>query len=775
MSETLRDLVAARLAGSMLDPAVQRILLEALGEDETGLGRPIRRAYLRSVTVSGFRGIGRTARLPLVPRPGLTLVVGRNGSGKSSFAEAVEIALTGDNARWSSRSDIWRRSWRNLHESATPQVAVELLIEGDTEPSTVIREWTGDDVGESRAEVERPGGDPVPLAELGWGPDLALYRPFLSYSELGQMISGRPSEMYDAVATILGLELLATADKYLRDRASGLEKVIKQAEAELPGLADTGDPRAQAAEAVLQSRKPDLDRLAELVAGDHTADDAEMVRLRRQAELSGPDVAAVEERVVRLRAALAAAEQVRGTSAEDARQRAELLERALTHFCGQACPVCGGAQLDDIWAGQARDEVARLRGEAVAADDARRELRVATQAVQELVENPPAGVPPEVGAAWTACRTLADPVVLAQEAPRAATALAAACRDAQEQAVKRLADLDGRWKETAAALAAWLVTARRAEAARPELKQVKAARKWLRDVHDELRAERMAPLGESSQMIWELLRQQSNVTLGPIQLAGSATQRRVVMDVSVDDIEAPALGVMSQGELQALALALFLPRAASRQSPFSFLVIDDPVQSMDPAKVDGLARVLAMIGETRQVVVFTHDTRLPQALKYLRLPATIIEVVRRERSVVELKESDDPVARALRDARALAKSGRVPDDVVRQVLPGLCRTALEAAFLEVAWHRLLTAGQDHGLVERQIGDAHKLTELAALALYGDASKWSQVLGELNLRYGHWAGDLVVLCNKAAHQAVPIGDVDELVGQTARLAKLVRSS
>ncbi|MFJ6298392.1 hypothetical protein ACIQJX_34200 [Streptomyces griseoviridis] len=56
----------------------------------------------------------------------------------------------------------------------------------------------------------------------------------------------------------------------------------------------------------------------------------------------------------------------------------------------------------------------------------------------------------------------------------------------------------------------------------------------------------------------------------------------------------------------------FLPRTFLPENPFRFLVIDDPVQSMDPAKVDGLARVLA---EHRQVVVDTHDTRLPQALK----------------------------------------------------------------------------------------------------------------------------------------------------------------
>src|ERR1700690_844898 len=37
-------------------------------------------AYLQSLTVSGFRGIGEPATLRLQPGPGLTVVVGRNGS-----------------------------------------------------------------------------------------------------------------------------------------------------------------------------------------------------------------------------------------------------------------------------------------------------------------------------------------------------------------------------------------------------------------------------------------------------------------------------------------------------------------------------------------------------------------------------------------------------------------------------------------------------------------------------------------------------------------------
>ena len=95
---------------------------------------------------------------------------------------------------------------------------------------------------------------------------------------------------------------------------------------------------------------------------------------------------------------------------------------------------------------------------------------------------------------------------------------------------------------------------------------------------------------------------------------------------------ANALGVMSQGELLALSVSVFLPRAALDESPFRFAVIDDPVQAMDPAKVDGLARVLHRAARTRQIVVFTHDDRLPEAIRRLRLDATMLHVDRRARS-----------------------------------------------------------------------------------------------------------------------------------------------
>ncbi|MGH9125603.1 MAG: hypothetical protein ACRDZ8_12890 [Acidimicrobiales bacterium] len=72
--------------------------------------------------------------------------------------------------------------------------------------------------------------------------------------------------------------------------------------------------------------------------------------------------------------------------------------------------------------------------------------------------------------------------------------------------------------------------------------------------------------------------------MGDIRLSGSATRARVDIDVTVDGSKAQALGVISQGEINALALSVFLPRATLPASPFRFLVIDDPVQAMDPAR-----------------------------------------------------------------------------------------------------------------------------------------------------------------------------------------------
>jgi hypothetical protein len=156
---------------------------------------------------------------------------------------------------------------------------------------------------------------------------------------------------------------------------------------------------------------------------------------------------------------------------------------------------------------------------------------------------------------------------------------------------------------------------------------------------------------------------------------------------------------MSQGELHSLALSLFLPRATLPESPFRFISIDDPVQSMDPARVEGLARTLADAARTRQVIVFTHDDRLPEAVRRLGLPASIVGVTRRARSVVEVRAISDPVRSLFDDARAVALTEDLPKRVAARVVPGFCRTSIEAACMEKVRRRRLAKGEPHEQVE----------------------------------------------------------------------------
>ena len=84
-----------------------------------------------------------------------------------------------------------------------------------------------------------------------------------------------------------------------------------------------------------------------------------------------------------------------------------------------------------------------------------------------------------------------------------------------------------------------------------------------------------------------------------------------------------ALGVMSQGELHSLALSLFIPRATLPESPFRLIVIDDPVQSMDPARVDGQEERSLSVATT-SVVSRTARAR-PRALSAVQRPCLEVE------------------------------------------------------------------------------------------------------------------------------------------------------
>ena len=145
----------------------------------------------------------------MTPRPGLTLVVGRNGSGKSSFAEALEVLLTGNLRRWDKLPAVWRQGWRSMHCPDQAQITAEFVIEG-TGPAKAQRIWpAGVDFAGSSVTVQVAGEKQAGIERLGWTSALTDYRPFLSHSEL-EAFFGAPSGLYELLASVLGLEDLTT-------------------------------------------------------------------------------------------------------------------------------------------------------------------------------------------------------------------------------------------------------------------------------------------------------------------------------------------------------------------------------------------------------------------------------------------------------------------------------------------------------------------------------------------------------------------------------------
>jgi hypothetical protein len=373
--------------------------------------------------------------------------------------------------------------------------------------------------------------------------------------------------------------------------------------------------------------------------------------------------------------------------------------------------------------------------------------------------------------AWHAGASLSDLLTLAEHLESQHTAFVAAIEQLKKSAAEELRRRQDRWKPIAEELAAWLPSAKSARRGAAELPRIKAAEDWLKKVAADIRNQRFAPIADQAMATWRFLRQNSNVELGRIELSGAKSQRRVTLDVTVDGIAGAALGVMSQGELHSLALSLFLPRATLTESPFRFVVIDDPVQSMDPARVDGLARALEEVARTRQVIVFTHDDRLPEAVRRLGINATMLSVTRRLRSVVEVRTSLDPVRAHIEDALALVHTTDLPQDILRRLVPGFCRSALEASLMRVTRRRRLAAGLSHADVEEEIKRAGKLTPLAALALFGDRERGADVIAHFNNKFGRKAGDTFKRCNDGVHRGVD-GDLHPFITDTEWLTDRV---
>ncbi len=724
-----------------LDAAVKDAVLDALaevvGQAQDKVETQTAPTFLTSISVIGFRGIGRQARLDLYPAPGLMVVSGRNGSGKSSFAEALELALTGTSYRWHKKETLWAESWQNLHHPDPCAIRVGFTAEG-TGPFTVGMDWAPGAALTERASWTQAGSEKRVdgTDDLGWARPLELWRPVLSYDELGRVFDGGPSALYDALAKLLGLEVLADAEKWLAAQLKSTKAARERADDErkrlLTVLADSADERAQRATALLRKKGAALDEVLALATGSDDSGLQVAPGLRALTQLDSPTLDEIEAAATRLRAATQAVAAITGNLVDSTRQRVDLLQAAVRfhdHAGDSECPVCGDGRLDSEWAARTRDTIASTEEALAEYRSAATELTRARSAATNLLTRVHA-VDEVAGVELPALAAYNQTVASVQPSPDDDTELAAhlesaliAAADAADtlrtQAGEALKLRESTWAPLAAQLGGWVPMEDDARALDGTLKTMTVAKKWMTDHAVPFRNLRLEPIAAQARKIWGQLRQESNVDLGEITLEGTATRRRAILGGSVDGQPTKALSVMSQGELHALALALFLPRATAADSPFRFVVLDDPIQAMDPAKIDGFVQVLSEIAQTHQVIVFSHDDRLASVIRETGVDARLVEVVRETGSKVRMRDSINPALRQVKDIFALIEDDRLADEIRARVLPGLFRVAVESAAQQAYYTKQSLAGRPRAESEQEWMSVKKTVARLALAVHGD--------------------------------------------------------
>lgn len=747
-------------------------------------------AYLASVTVQGFRGIGPKVTVRLQPGPGLTVIAGRNGSGKSTLAEAIEIALTGRNSRWDNKKGkgaVWSQAWRNLHAGDQAEIRIAIAEEG-AGATTIGVDWpSGDDVDvdDKKSWVQRSGQKREALEVLGWNTALEMYRPLLSYEELGHILEGTPSHFFDQLHRLLGLDQLTEAMRCLDGEVKQLRKPaveLKRVRDELKAVLESHpDPRAATALAQVKKTKPDIEAVRLLIT-DHASTTAPPA-WQQATRLSTPSNDEAAPKLKAFREAAASEQEEARNSDALASDRTELLEQGLEfhdQHGDQQCPVCGQGSLDERWAVAARVALERERSASRTLNAARAAAAQARSAVVALIRGvarPPMAdddltTLPAAQQVWERFAQFPDDdIALVDYVEALLPELERSYAAVREQASGLIQQRADEWAPIAEKLADWMGKARVVAKAAPPLKLAEEALKWLRENAGELRNERITPLADQARQIWAELRQESNVDLGAIRLEGQNTSRRVTLEAAVDGTETDAFGVMSQGELQALALAIFIPRATAPESPFRFMVLDDPIQAMDPSKIDGFLKVLTDLAKDRQVIVLTHDDRLPAAIRVSRTEARIVEVTREANSVVHVAESSDPATRLLDDAFAIAVDDAVPDDIKGRAIPRLCREALEVTAKDVFSAKALKEGRSRSEVESAWEGARKVADRLALALSLDTDN-KQAVGKW-LSGGSTRKQTMAVVNKGLHQGAynPKGAVNDARRTIAELAKV----
>ena len=563
----------------------------------------------------GFRGATSELDISFSPQQPFVLIFGENGSGKSSFVDAIEFALEGTKGSLADLASTDLADLASRGTSTTP-LNVELQV-GEAR-------WVARLQG-NRAQIDRPSAQP-PKIEI------------LRRSRLSKITAAMPRERFEEVKRFIDVEAVYRSEialeKAVKDATASLEEAARSVSDAESYLSDewkaAGQPEADAeswartlsaasggaalasARAWLQGVGRALDRLrqanqraAETLAAE-AATRHEIATLASSGEAPVSDDRHFVAVLSAAREALAAIESV--TTCPVCRQRVD----------GQGLREEIGTRL-----GQLREDTDRLerrrrveetlREQQAVARRAEQDLEEARRQIGQVIAEPPAEAPAEIVSIATGLAAEIGKNV--QTASEASERLAALEEDLQEQESRqrRLEAERETVTKTLQRFDAARTTARRAERERDRLSSCLAL---VRDTRKRYTEEVLAEVEGEVNRLYEELHPEEG--LGPIRMRLDERYRGSLHQVSGfgDAEEVPPQACFSESHLLTLAFCTWLALAKRERPGETILVLDDIVFAVDAAHTQRFAQLLAAeAAHFAQVLVTTHSRAFERHLR----------------------------------------------------------------------------------------------------------------------------------------------------------------
>jgi ABC-type dipeptide/oligopeptide/nickel transport system ATPase subunit len=755
---------------------------------------------LAELTVSGYRGIGNTVPLAVRfdPRPGVTVLHGANGSGKSSISDAIETALHGRPggglsplAGTGGNAPLWEPVYPG-RDATTTTVQLSLCSGAEWLHLAYSIDAVGG-VANATAHLEADGQRLPVETGSAWMQALVAHQPVFAYSSWERRIQ-RSKDLREYLENLLALGgCFSALEAEVEQRSTKATNAFQQWRQSLT------EAISRLAAVDQNFRRGDGDDLTAVSAPAVDEDIDAWLGVHR---LMGSGDALTEitrNHASRLREAatecLASLQHLESASASIHEQLADpllSLKSAAASLAnpGSTCPVCAASDVD--WTGKLEQHAAGLTGLSGPRGRAQTALRGLRTAIQDDLR---------VVTATASSHSGSDEVqALYAQAVRLSEAYEAACNAHGTTLVLELVDsarLVSEWLCSSAAneliehaiahshhLRQWQRA--RAQAASPFVAVWRATREeasdaetWVAtkkrvgDLRKRLRERRTTALQtRASDRVQQLLAD-VGLTLGELTIQNTQAN----MELLDPGGKALNLGMLSAGQRNAVLLAPLL--ATADAGPFRFLILDDPVHAFDELRVDRLARAIEELAQTRRVVVLTHDERLREHLLSRPIACDARTVTRDSvNGHVQIDVSSEMWRTLLQDARTILKMATpIPGAslTVTQTIRGLCRQAVDNALRDLVSRNAVLKGRDvHADLARLDADSVRLTkerldEAARLcpADSGDAHSVEAAASICEPYLGSW--------NQASHGNgdVTIATVDEIEAATKACHELMK--